>query len=266
MTASCCQTTETLGESIAAALREKKPVMLASLAERFGVSELEVARALPDEARAFAGKDAFDTVWQALASWENATFIMAHLGSVIEIKGKIPEGRHGHGYFNLSGEGKGTIRNHILRIPAESFTENDADCLPTGTVLSVEGTPFDFRESKEIGRDMDVDCPQLRNGKGYDHNFILDGGDGEKVAAELYSPDTGIAMTVRTTMPGVQFYSGNVLDGPVGKSGVPYETNMGLCLETQYFPNAMSCPHFPSPVLHKGALYAHDTSFTFGCK
>ena len=94
---------EALGESIAAALREKKPVMLASLAERFGVSELEVARALPDEARAFAGKDAFDTVWQALASWENATFIMAHLGSVIEIKGKIPEGRHGHGYFNLSG-------------------------------------------------------------------------------------------------------------------------------------------------------------------
>ena len=78
MTASCCQTTETLGESIAAALREKKPVMLASLAERFGVSELEVARALPDEARAFAGKDAFDTVWQALASLENATFIMAH--------------------------------------------------------------------------------------------------------------------------------------------------------------------------------------------
>ena len=103
MTASCCQTTETLGESIAVALREKKPVMLASLAERFGVSELEVARALPDEARAFAGKDAFDTVWQVLASWENATFIMAHLGSVIEIKGKIPEGRHGHGYFNLSG-------------------------------------------------------------------------------------------------------------------------------------------------------------------
>ena len=94
---------EALGESIAVALREKKPVMLASLAERFGVSELEVARALPDEARAFAGKDAFDTVWQALASWENATFIMAHLGSVIEIKGKIPEGRHGHGYFNLSG-------------------------------------------------------------------------------------------------------------------------------------------------------------------
>ena len=94
---------EALGESIAEALREKKPVMLASLAERFGVSELEVARALPDEARAFAGKDAFDTVWQALASWENATFIMAHLGSVIEIKGKIPEGRHGHGYFNLSG-------------------------------------------------------------------------------------------------------------------------------------------------------------------
>lgn len=103
MTASCCQKTETLGESIATALREKKPVMLASLAERFGVSELEVAEALPDDARAFAGKDAFDTVWQTLTSWENATFIMTHLGTVIEIKGKIPEGRHGHGYFNLSG-------------------------------------------------------------------------------------------------------------------------------------------------------------------
>ena len=103
MTASCCQTTETLGESIAVALREKKPVMLASLAERFGVSELEVARALPDEARAFAGKDAFDTVWQVLASWENATFIMAHLGSVIEIKGKIPEGRPGTATTRASG-------------------------------------------------------------------------------------------------------------------------------------------------------------------
>ena len=103
MTASCCQKTETLGESIATALREKKPVMLGILAVRFGVSELEVAEALPDDARAFAGKDAFDTVWQTLTSWENATFIMTHLGTVIEIKGKIPEGRHGHGYFNLSG-------------------------------------------------------------------------------------------------------------------------------------------------------------------
>ncbi|WP_308776336.1 heme utilization cystosolic carrier protein HutX [uncultured Bilophila sp.] len=103
MTASCCQTSETLRESIAAALQEKKPVMLGSLAERFGVSELEVAKALPDGARAFAGKDAFDAVWQALASWENATFIMEHLGSVVEIKGRIPEGKHGHGYFNLMG-------------------------------------------------------------------------------------------------------------------------------------------------------------------
>lgn len=103
MTETCCRTTETLRESINTALREKKPVMLASLAERFGVSELEAATALPDDMRAFAGGDAFDTVWQTLASWENATFIMTHLGSVVEIKGRIPEGRHGHGFFNLTG-------------------------------------------------------------------------------------------------------------------------------------------------------------------
>ena len=171
-----------------------------------------------------------------------------------------------HCYFNLSGEGAATVRDHMLQIPASSFTENDETCLPTGAIFPVEGTPFDFRESKEIGRDMGEDCPQLKNGKGYDHNFILDGGDGEKTAAVLCSPHTGIALTVKTTLPGLQFYSGNVLDGPVGKSGVPYEPNMGLCLETQYFPNAMKCTNFPSPVLKKGAHYAQDTSFTFGIK
>lgn len=171
-----------------------------------------------------------------------------------------------HCYFNLSGEGKGTVRNHILRIPASFFTENDENCLPTGTILPVEGTPFDFRKGKEIGRDIDADCPQIKNGKGYDHNFILDGGDGEKTAAVLYAPDTGIELTVSTTMPGLQFYSGNVLDGPVGKSGVPYEQNMGLCLETQYFPNAMRCSNFPSPVLRRGEAYAHNTEFVFGIK
>lgn len=95
--------TETLREHIIEVLAEKKPVMLANLAERFGVSELEVAMALPDETRSFAGKDAFDTVWRTLTTWESTTFILSHLGSVIEIKGKIPTGQHGHGYFNLSG-------------------------------------------------------------------------------------------------------------------------------------------------------------------
>lgn len=171
-----------------------------------------------------------------------------------------------HCYFNLSGEGKGTVRNHILRIPASFFTENDGNCLPTGKILPVEGTPFDFRKGKEIGRDIDADCPQIKNGKGYDHNFILNGGDGEKTAAVLYAPDTGIELTVSTTMPGLQFYSGNVLDSPVGKSGVPYEQNMGLCLETQHFPNAMRCSNFPSPVLKRGEVYAHNTEFAFGIK
>ena len=172
-----------------------------------------------------------------------------------------------HSYFNLAGHDAGSIENQTLVLKAEQFSPViDSASIPTGEHAPVQGTPMDFTSEKAIGAEIEADFEQLKLTGGYDHNFILDGGDGEKVAAELYSPDTGIAMTVRTTMPGVQFYSGNVLDGPVGKSGVPYETNMGLCLETQYFPNAMSCPHFPSPVLHKGALYAHDTSFTFGCK
>lgn len=171
-----------------------------------------------------------------------------------------------HCYFNLSGEGNGTIRDHILQIPAVSFTENDADCLPTGRILAVEGSPFDFRSPKEIGLEIGADCPQIKNGKGYDHNFVLNGGTGKKTAAVLASPRTGIEMTVTTNMPGVQFYSGNVLDGPIGKSGVPYEPNMGLCLETQYFPNAMQHPQFPSPVLKRGDMYVHDTEFSFGIK
>lgn len=169
-----------------------------------------------------------------------------------------------HCYFNLSGEGNGTVLNHLLRIPASSFTENDENCLPTGKILPVEGTPFDFRRSKPIGRDIGADCRQLQNGKGYDHNFILDGEAGSKTAAVLASPETGVRLTVDATMPGLQFYSGNVLDGPVGKSGVAYKQNMGLCLETQYFPNAMRCANFPSPVLKADEVYAHDTSFTFG--
>ena len=118
--------------------------------------------------------------------------------------------------------------------------------MPTGTILPVEGTPFDFRESKDIGRDIGVDCPQLRNGKGYDHNFILQGEKGEKLAAILYSPETGIEMTVRTTMPGVQFYSGNVLDGPVGKSGIAYEKIWGCVWKRSTSP--MQC-HVPISLL-----------------
>lgn len=171
-----------------------------------------------------------------------------------------------HCYFNLSGEGKGTILNHVLQIPAVRFTENDENCLPTGKILEVDGTPFDFRQPKEVGRDIHADCVQLKNGLGYDHNFILDGAEKENTAAVLYAPDTGIAMTVTTTMPGVQFYSGNVLDGPVGKSGVAYEKNMGLCLETQYFPNALRCTNFPSPVLKKGERYDHMTKLCFAVK
>lgn len=114
---------------------------------------------------------------------------------------------------------------------------------------------------------MDVDCPQLRNGKGYDHNFILDGGDGEKVAAELYSPDTGIAMTVRTTMPGSTVLQRECVGmARSGNPGCPMRRTWACAWRRSISPMRCRARIFPSPVLHKGALYAHDTSFTFSCK
>lgn len=166
-----------------------------------------------------------------------------------------------HCYFNLAGEGN--ILSHTLQLDASHFTENDPFCLPTGTILPVENTPFDFTSPKPIGRDMDADCVQLKNGKGYDHNFILDGLDGLKRAAVLCAPSTGISMQVYTTMPGVQFYAGNVLNTTDGKQGRRYAPHDGLCLETQYFPDAPSHPNFPSALLKAGEEYHHVTRFCF---
>ena len=165
-----------------------------------------------------------------------------------------------HTYFNLSG--KGTVLNHLLRINAERFLENDAGCLPTGRLLSVANTPFDFRTEKEIGRDIWQDDIQLKNCGGIDHNFCLDG----ESAAQLYSKETGIEMTVTTTMPGLQVYSGNFLTDRAGKYGATYHKRDAICLETQYYPNAMACESFEKPILRAGYLYHHTTSFAFSSR
>ena len=167
-----------------------------------------------------------------------------------------------HTYFNLSGENSKTILDHELTIHARYFTENDAHCLPTGRILPVERTPFDFRQTKAIGRDINDDHPQLRFGRGYDHNFIIEG-SGMRPIARAYAPKTGIGMTVHSDMPGVQFYSGNSLTGQTGKSGIPYNPRSGFCLETQYYPNALACPDFPSIILKKGQHYCHQTIYAF---
>ena len=148
-----------------------------------------------------------------------------------------------HAYFNLNRNG--TVLDHLLRINAERFLENDAGCLPTGRLLSVANTPFDFRTEKEIGRDIEQDDIQLKDCGGIDHNFCLDG----ETAAQLYSKETGIEMTVTTTMPGLQVYSGNFLADRIGKYGATYHKRDAICLETQYYPNAMACEAFEKPIL-----------------
>lgn len=162
-----------------------------------------------------------------------------------------------HSYFNLNGGG--SILDHELRVSASRIAENDAGCLPTGRLLEVEGTPFDFRSFKPIGRDIGRDDPQLRFGNGYDHNFVLSG----KTAAVLRSARTGIELTVETDLPGMQVYTANSLTERTGKGGQLLRPRDAVCLETQLFPNAMNCYGFPSPVLRAGQHLHTETVFAF---
>lgn len=162
-----------------------------------------------------------------------------------------------HSYFNLNGGG--TVLNHTLQIAADEFLETDNAVLPTGRRLSVEGTPFDFREPKPVGRNIGQDDPQLQNGCGYDHNFCLNG----EHAAELHGDISGITMTVDTTLPGMQLYTANNLGQRQGKSGMAYQPRCALCLETQYFPNAMACPDVEKPLLRAGDVWRSRTALTF---
>ena len=162
-----------------------------------------------------------------------------------------------HSYFNLSGGG--SVLKHRLQLFAERFAENDGGCLPTGALLKVEGTPFDFRTEKEIGADIGAENEQLKRAGGYDHNYVLCGAK----AAVLYSPETGIEMTVETDLPGMQLYSGNFLTERKGKGGSVIDKRYAACFETQLYPNAMNCYGFPSPVLRAGAHLHSETSYAF---
>lgn len=173
-----------------------------------------------------------------------------------------------HSYFNLAGAGNGDILKHQLRINAHEFTAANANRIPVA-LRSVQGTPFDFSQAQEIGARIDQDDEQLRMAHGYDHNWVLNakGPHPLSLAAEVYEPNSGRAMEVWTTEPGLQFYTGNFLDGSVrGKEGKVYNRRSAFCLETQHFPDSPNHPEFPSTVLKPGKPYHSTTVNRFGVK
>ena len=165
-----------------------------------------------------------------------------------------------HSYFNLAGHDAGSICDEKMMIDADAFTETDAELIPTGTVIPVEGTPMDFREGKKVAKEIGADYKPLKLAGGYDHNWVLNGAGFRKVAS-AESEETGIKMEVYTDLPGIQFYSGNFLAGAKGKEGAVYGKGCGICFETQYFPDAIHKDNFESPITKAGEVY--DTTTTW---
>ncbi len=171
-----------------------------------------------------------------------------------------------HSYFNLTGDPSNTILDHVVMINADQFVPVNSTLIPTGELQSVKGTPFDFTSPKPVGQEIEADHEQIKVGLGYDHCWVLNG-NGMKQAATVYEPNSGRFMEVRTTEPGVQFYTGNFLNGTLtGKKGTVYQRRSGFCFETEHFPDSPNQPDFPSVELNPGETYQTSTVYKFSVK
>ena len=173
-----------------------------------------------------------------------------------------------HSYFNLNGHKSGKVYSQILQINASHYTPvKSAKAIPTGEIAPVEGTPFDFRQAKPIGQDIEADDVQLGYGHGYDHNFAIDKTvEGIEKVADVYSPESGICMEVLTDNIGIQLYTANFIGGQVGKDGYKYEDRGAFCLETQFYPNSINEPNFTTPITKAGEEYNSKTVYRFAVR
>lgn len=225
-----------------------------------GKAAVELTRVSPDGEEGYPGNLDVTVVYELterneLSIWYRATTDAPTVVNLTQ-----------HNYYNLRGQGRGTILDHELTLFADHYTPVDAGLIPTGELAPVAGTPFDFRQAKPIGSRIEATDEQLAFGLGYDHNWVLNQAEpGEMThAARLYDPVSGREMEVWTTEPGIQFYSGNFLDGTItGKNGATYHLRYGLCLETQHFPDSPNQPNFPSTRLNPGEVYETTTVYRF---